>query len=108
MLYKNGFARDVSKDIPHQLSRQVLERYASQIEFIENFAESGAYQFQVYRQAKVLIVGSGSFMVSLVAALLESGLPKLNVMITDTVPTNRLRLNDLVENYREKKIPRLR
>ncbi|MFB9762721.1 putative thiazole-containing bacteriocin maturation protein [Ectobacillus funiculus] len=102
MLYKNGFARDVSKDIPHQLSRQVLERYASQIEFIENFAESGAYQFQVYRQAKVLIVGSGSFMVSLVAALLESGLPKLNVMITDTVPTNRLRLNDLVENYREK------
>ncbi|MFP3122399.1 putative thiazole-containing bacteriocin maturation protein [Ectobacillus funiculus] len=102
MLYKNGFVRDVSKDIPHQLSRQVLEKYASQIEFIENFAESGAYQFQVYRQAKVLTVGSGPFMVSLIAALIESGLPKLNVMITDTVPTNRLRLKDLVENARKK------
>ncbi|MFF2445759.1 putative thiazole-containing bacteriocin maturation protein [Neobacillus sp. NPDC058068] len=97
-LYKNGFVRDVSKDIPHQLNQQVLEKYASQIEFIENFSESGAYHFQVYRQAKVLIVGSGHILISLVAALIESGLPKLNVMVTDTVPTNRLRLNEMVEH----------
>ena len=32
----------------------VLEKYASQIEFIENFVDSGAYHFQEYRQAKVL------------------------------------------------------
>src|SRR4051794_35233806 len=100
-LYKNGFVRDVSKDIPHQLNRQVLERYASQIEFIENFTESGAYHFQKYRQASVLAVGSGPFLVSLVSALLDSGLPKLNVMVTDTVPTNRLRLNLLVQNARK-------
>lgn len=97
-LYKNGFVRDASKDIPHQLNRQVLEKYTSQIEFIENFVESGAYHFEEYRQAKVLAVGSGPFMVSLVSALMESGLPKLNVMVTDAVPTNRLRLNELVQN----------
>ncbi|PFN83301.1 putative thiazole-containing bacteriocin maturation protein [Bacillus sp. AFS076308] len=97
-LYKNGFVRDVSKDIPHELNRQVLEKYASQIEFIENFVESGAYHFQKYRQASVLAVGSGPILVSLVSALLDSGLPKLNVMITDTVPTNRQRLNLLVQN----------
>ncbi|MEH7413927.1 putative thiazole-containing bacteriocin maturation protein [Neobacillus drentensis] len=100
-LYKNGFVRDVSKDIPHQLNRQVLEKYASQIEFIENFIESGAYHFQKYRQASVLAVGSGPFLVSLVSALLDSGLPKLNVMVTDEVPTNRLRLNLLGQNARK-------
>ncbi|WP_423798391.1 putative thiazole-containing bacteriocin maturation protein [Neobacillus sp. SAB-20_R2A] len=100
-LYKNGFVRDVSKDIPHELNRQVLEKYVSQIEFIENFVDSAAYKFQEYRQAKVLAVGSGTFMVSLVSALLESGLPKLNVMITDGVPTNRLRVHELVENARK-------
>ncbi|MCH6267728.1 putative thiazole-containing bacteriocin maturation protein [Neobacillus citreus] len=100
-LYKNGFVRDVSKDTPHQLNRQVLEQYASQIEFIENFVESGPYHFQEYRQAKVLTVGSGPFMVSLAAALLESGMPKLNVMITDAVLTNRQRLHELVQNARK-------
>ncbi|WP_462412890.1 putative thiazole-containing bacteriocin maturation protein [Neobacillus sp. Marseille-QA0830] len=100
-LYKNGFVRDVSKDLPHQLNRQVLEKYASQIEFIESFAESGAYHFQKYRQAKILTVGSGPFLVSLVSALIESGLPKLNVMVTDAVKTNRKRLNELVQNSRE-------
>ncbi|ULT57225.1 putative thiazole-containing bacteriocin maturation protein [Neobacillus drentensis] len=100
-LYKNGFIRDVSKDLPHQLNRQVLEKYASQIEFIENFTESGAYHFQKYRQASVLAVGSGPFLVSLVSALMDSGLPKLNVMVTNAVPTNRLRLNLHVQNARK-------
>ncbi|WP_160725552.1 putative thiazole-containing bacteriocin maturation protein [Bacillus sp. USDA818B3_A] len=100
-LYNNGFVRDLSKDIPHQLNRQVLEKYASQIEFIENFVESGAYHFQKYRQASVLAVGSGPFLISLVSSLMDSGLPKLNIMIKDTVPTNRQRLNLLVQNARK-------
>jgi putative thiazole-containing bacteriocin maturation protein len=100
-LYKNGFVYDVSKDIPHQLNRHVLEKYASQIEFIENFVGSGAYHFQEYRQAKVLAVGSGPFLISLVSALMESGLPKLNVMVTDMFPTNRLRLKEIVQNARK-------
>ena len=97
-LYKNGFVRDVSQDSPHQLKAKVLEKYASQIEFIENFVDSGAYRFQEYRQAKVLAVGSGPFMVSLASALIESGLPKFHFMLTDSVPTNRLRINELVQN----------
>lgn len=100
-LYKNGFVRDASKDIPHQLNRSILEKYASQIEFIENFVESGAYRFQKYRQSNVLAVGSGTFLVSLASALIESGLPKLNVMITDQAHTSRQRLNELVQNVRE-------
>ncbi len=94
-LYRNGFVRDLSQDRPHQLADQVLNKHASQIEFLDSFGDSGAYRFQAYRQAKVLAIGSGPFFVSLVSALIESGLPKFKVLVTDEVPTNRLRLMEL-------------
>jgi putative thiazole-containing bacteriocin maturation protein len=101
ILCQNGFVRDVSRDRPHQLTEQILKKYASQIGFLDSFGDSGAYRFQVYRQAKVLVVGSGPFFVSLVSALLESGLPKFHVLITDSVPTNRLRLVELAAHARK-------
>jgi putative thiazole-containing bacteriocin maturation protein len=95
-LYRNGFVRDVSQDRPHQLKEQVLKKYASQIEFVDNLLDSGGFRFQNYRQAKVLAVGSGPFFVSLVASLLDSGLPKFQMLITDSDQTNRQRLMELV------------
>jgi putative thiazole-containing bacteriocin maturation protein len=100
-LYRNGFARDVSQDRPHQLPDEILQTYASHIEFLDSLAGSGAYRFQSYRQAKVLAVGSGPFFVSLVAALLESGLPRFHVLVTDSVPTNRQRLAELAAHARK-------
>jgi len=101
MLYQNGFVRDVSQDRPHQLPDKVLKKYASQIEFLDHLGGSGAYRFQCYRQAKVLAIGSGPFLVSLVAALLESGLPRFHVLITDSVQTNRQRLAELAAHARK-------
>jgi putative thiazole-containing bacteriocin maturation protein len=101
MLYQNGFVRDVSQDRPHQLPDEVLNKYASQIEFLDNLVDSGAYRFQTYRQANVLAVGSGPLFVSLVEALLESGLCKFHVLVTDSVPTNRQRLAELVVHARK-------
>jgi putative thiazole-containing bacteriocin maturation protein len=103
-LYQNGFVRDVSQDRPHQLPDHVLKKYASQIEFLDNLGGSGGYRFQSYRQAKVLAVGSGPFLVSLVAALFESGLSRFHLLITDSVPTNRQRLAEL-EAYARKTDP---
>ncbi|MCH1627182.1 putative thiazole-containing bacteriocin maturation protein [Ferdinandcohnia quinoae] len=100
-LYQNGFVRDISKDRPHHLTSTVLEKYSMQIEFIESFVDSGAYHFQKFRQAKVLAIGAGPIMVSLVGSLIESGLPKLNVMVTESIPTNRPRIDELVQNARE-------
>ncbi|PLR89831.1 putative thiazole-containing bacteriocin maturation protein [Bacillus sp. T33-2] len=96
VLYRNGFVQDMSQDRPHHLSEQILKRHASQIEFLESFGGSAAYRFQTYRHAKVLAVGSGSFLVSLVAALIESGLPKFHILITDSVSTSRRRVSDLM------------
>ncbi|MFV8830088.1 putative thiazole-containing bacteriocin maturation protein [Alkalihalobacterium sp. APHAB7] len=100
-LYENGFVRDISQDRPHQLNRTVVEKYASQIEFIESFVDSGAYHFQEYRQAKVLAVGAGPILVSLVGALLESGLPKFHFISTQSMPTNLDRIEEMVENARK-------
>lgn len=101
VLYRNGYVRDVSKDRPHHLEEWVLKKHASQIEFLDSFSDSGAYRFQAYRQTKVLAVGSGPFFVSLVSALIESGLPKFHMLITDSVPTNKSRLMDLVAHARK-------
>lgn len=101
VLLQNGFVRDVSRDEPHQLSEQVLKKFDSQIEFIDNLAGSGASRFQSFRNANVLAVGSGPMLSSLVSSLLESGLMKLNVSITDEVPTNRKRLFELVNHTRK-------
>ena len=79
----------------------ILEKYASQIEFIENFVDSGAYHFQEYRQTNVLVVGSGSILVSLASALIESGLPKFDFLVTESIPTNRHRIYELIQNARK-------
>jgi len=101
ILYKNGFVRDVSKDLPHQLTDSVQKNYGSQIEFLNSFGESGAYRFQIYRQSKVLAIGSGAILVSLVSALLESGLSKFHLLITDIEKTNKKRINELIKNARK-------
>ncbi|WP_078410372.1 putative thiazole-containing bacteriocin maturation protein [Priestia abyssalis] len=101
VLYRNGFVRDVSQDRPHELADQVLKKYASQIEFLDSLSDSGAYRFQAFRQARVLAAGSGPIFVSLVSALIESGLPKFHAIITDSASTNRQRLMELAAHARK-------
>lgn len=101
VLYANEYVRDLSQDLPHQLSDQHLKMYASQIEFVDNLVGSGAARFQNFRQATVLAVGSGSILNSLVSSLIKSGLTKFHVLITDEVTTNRQRLKELEEHARK-------
>ena len=100
MLVKNGFVRDISLDQPHHLSREVLEKYASQIEFIENFSDSAAYRFEKYRQTKPLVIGSGSMVVSLVSSLLESGISQCDVLANESSPASQEQLQQFVQNVR--------
>ncbi|MCF6136506.1 putative thiazole-containing bacteriocin maturation protein [Pseudalkalibacillus berkeleyi] len=101
VLYNNAFVRDVSSDQPHELKEDVLKKYASQIEFLNSFGGSGAYRFQEYRKKKVLAVGSGPFFLSLVHALLASGLPGFHVMMDGDVPTNKKRLAEITYHARK-------
>ena len=101
VLYRNGVARDVSGDRSYQLPEHVLEKYAFQIEFVDSIAGSGASRFQDFREANVLAVGSGPILNSLVSSLIESGLAKLHVLITDEAGSNRQRLMELVDHARK-------
>lgn len=101
VLYRNGIVCDLSLDHPHQLPDEILKKFASQIEFLNSFGDSGAFRFQTFRHSKVLAIGSGPFFVSLAAALFESGLPKFHMLITDSVPTSRQRLMDLAAHARK-------
>ncbi|MDX8342569.1 putative thiazole-containing bacteriocin maturation protein [Rossellomorea sp. YZS02] len=101
VLLENGFVRDVSRDQPHELPPHIVQKFASQIEFVDSLAGSGASRFEAYRGANALAVGSGPFLTSLVSSLLESGIPKVQVLITDECPTNRRRLTELVKHARK-------
>ncbi|RBP04475.1 putative thiazole-containing bacteriocin maturation protein [Rossellomorea aquimaris] len=100
VLHKNGFVRDVSRDLPHQLSEHAVKKFASQIEFVDSLADSGASRFETYRRTNVLAVGSGPILTSLVSSLIESGMAKLQVLLTDEGSTNRGRLLELVDHAR--------
>ena len=98
VLFQNGFVQDISQEKPHHLSESILKQYASQIEFLNHFGGSGAFRFQSYRQKKVLAIGSGSFLLSLVSSLLESGLCQFSILITEPSITNKHRLHEMIEH----------
>ncbi|WP_314592066.1 putative thiazole-containing bacteriocin maturation protein [Paenibacillus terrigena] len=95
VLLSNGFVRDTSQDRTHSLSEVIERKYASQIEFLDSMGGSGAHRFQTYRQAYPIAVGSGPIFVSLIAALLGSGLPRFRMLITNQANTDRQRISEL-------------
>ncbi|MYL70687.1 bacteriocin maturation protein [Halobacillus litoralis] len=94
-LYQNGFLSDVSQQRPHQLDPQVVEAFASQIEYLESFVESPAWRFQQFRTKKVLAIGEGTMLTGLVSAMFQSGLSNVSVFLTDVKKTNIHRLSEL-------------
>lgn len=101
ILYANGYVQDVSQDRPHQLQESIVKKYNSQIEFLDSFDGSGAYRFQLYRQSSVLVVGTGTFLVSLVKSLFESGLPQFDFLGLNLETANRTRIAELEQHYRK-------
>jgi putative thiazole-containing bacteriocin maturation protein len=98
LLVEKGFVRDLSLDQPHHLDRDILDKYACQIEFIENFTDSASFRFQQYRQTKPLVIGAGMIVNSLVSSLLESGISQCDVMVLESAPNSREQLLQLVKN----------
>ncbi|MCM3718155.1 bacteriocin maturation protein [Fictibacillus phosphorivorans] len=95
VLFKNGFVRDVSQDLPHELPDLILKKYASQIEYINHVKDSGAHRFQAYRKTKAAVIGSGPLLYSFVRALIDSGLPAFHIFPTQK--TDEKRLKKLIE-----------
>ncbi|MQR94493.1 bacteriocin maturation protein [Fictibacillus phosphorivorans] len=101
VLYTNGFVRDTSQDLPHQLSAEVLEKHASQIEFIDHLSHSGAHRFQKYRESKIALIGCGPLLSSLTASLLQSGLPAFTIFHTNTKQNETKKLQELMKSAKK-------
>lgn len=101
-LTTKGFILDVSTDLPHQLSERELRAYEAEIAFVEAFTPSAPSHFEQYRNARVLLIGSGLTLTALVHAALHSGLRQVHVLLTDECVTDRQRLLDYLELYRER------
>ena len=101
ILYQNGFVRDVSQDLPNKLPKTIINKYASQIEYLDSISGSGGYRFQTYRQAKVIVVASGPLLLSFIISLLKSGLPNLSIVITDYPQTNLQRIKEILSEVRK-------
>lgn len=81
-LFEHHFLMDVSLDQPHTLSQAELNTYASEIAFIETFQSSAARRFELFRQTRVLVIGSGVTYSVLVRSCLQGGIKFLSVIRT--------------------------
>ncbi|MFE9574431.1 hypothetical protein ACFYMW_38970 [Streptomyces sp. NPDC006692] len=77
-LHDAGLVRDVSQDMAHSLTPDELERYASEIAFIEAFHTSPALRFQRYRETRISVIGSGAVFAATVEGALLTGVARLS------------------------------
>lgn len=94
-LHAAGCLIDAGEDLPHRLTPQELETYASEIAFIEYHGDSAARRFETYRDSEIAVVGAGPVFVSLVCSALRSGVRQLRAVCTEEAVTNAERLAEL-------------
>jgi len=98
-LLTNGFLKDLSQDLPHQLSQTERETYAAEIAFIDSFCDSAASRFERFREQQVLLIGSGLTMTGLVHASLKAGLRQVAVIVTPECETNTRRHQEYLDLF---------
>ncbi|MTH54986.1 hypothetical protein GKZ89_16405 [Bacillus mangrovi] len=101
VLYRNGYVRDVSRERSHGLSQEILERYASQIAFLDELGGSGEARFEDFRTSRVLAAGSEEGVCDLLSALLDSGLQAVQYQLTDPAIKARQQFEQLAAEARE-------
>lgn len=102
LLVTKGFAKDLTHDIPYNLSQRELRAYEAEIAFIDPFTDSATSHFEQYRYSNVLLLGSGLTLTALVHAHLHSGLFQINVLVTDECDTDRQRHQEFLSLYQER------
>ncbi|MFE9534616.1 hypothetical protein [Streptomyces sp. NPDC006691] len=106
LLAREGFVRDATADLPHNLSPADRTRHAALIDFIAARADSPEYRFERYRACAPLVIGSGRLASALVLALLASGVAHVRLRLSEAggrsgPTTDVARLNDCVELLRD-------
>jgi hypothetical protein len=73
LLHQHGFVSDARTDRPHSLTAEEEREYAGEIAFIRYALDSAEHRFQRYREARLVLQGSGPVLVELLRAGLTTG-----------------------------------
>lgn len=85
-LVSHRFVTDACQDLAHGLSDAEFACYAANIAFIESFHPSAAHHFELFRNLRLLVIGSGLSCIALVQASLACGIRQIKVVITPECP----------------------
>ncbi|MGW3134887.1 hypothetical protein [Streptomyces sp. NPDC001139] len=93
-LHEQHVVRDLSQDLPHTLDELEIQAYEAELAYVETYTGSAEHHFQRYREAAVVLVGSGRLVEAAAQASLESGVRRVHLLITDDTPTDLDQLRD--------------
>jgi bacteriocin biosynthesis cyclodehydratase domain-containing protein len=77
-LFDRGLARD-ARPVPSGLAEPVRLRFASQLNFVDHYADDPDRRFSAFRTSRVLVAGTGETAVAAAASLLGNGLERLDL-----------------------------
>lgn len=90
---------DAEAERPHQLREWELARYRQEVTFAELASGSGAYWFERFRLSKVLLVGAGDTLDSLVGTVLQLGARLASVLSVSDQFADAGRYRSLLAGY---------
>jgi putative thiazole-containing bacteriocin maturation protein len=96
LLAGRGFVKDTTDDESHTLAAWEEDTYAQEIAFIDYFCDSPGRRFEAFRNASVLVVGSGLAYVAMLRVLLQLGTRTLHGHNTGEAETPGAWLDDVV------------
>jgi len=90
-LLDRGYARDARPSDPVDLSPAVLDRFGSQINYIDHYVDEASARFARFRASQVLVTGTGPIAYAAAASLIRNGMAAVTLLSTgEEDPTGRL------------------
>jgi putative thiazole-containing bacteriocin maturation protein len=94
LLHGKGYVKNVLDDRPHTLSTEITKTYAANIAFIEYFTDSPELRFEHYRNATIVLAGSGPLLQALTNSQLRAGVRTATLAPFAESPVDRDRIAD--------------
>ena len=101
LLHGKGYVKNVLDDRPHTLSADVVKTYAANIAFIEYFTDSPELRFEHYRDATIVLAGSGPLLQALTNSQLRAGVRTATLAPFGESAVDRERVADHLAAARE-------
>jgi putative thiazole-containing bacteriocin maturation protein len=92
LLHGKGYVKNVLDDRPHTLSADLTRTYAANIAFIEYFTDSPELRFEHYRNATIVLAGSGPLLQALTNSQLRAGVRTATLAPFAESPVDRDRI----------------